>query len=730
MTDRNVVVRGTNTKPVASEALAAFFESDPSAPTGGELFVGFPVTTTTEGSRPVDAVYVSPNLGVIVFDIVEGADLGDHEERQDDAARLIEIRLLQHPDLVHRRKLQVEVQPVTFAPAVGDANLPHDDSLDEYPVVNNGPALASALRDVEWSGGTEELYRRTVSALQSISGIRRGGTTRTVESADSRGAKMKTLESSIATLDAQQSRAVIETAHDVQRIRGLAGSGKTVVLALKAAYLHAQHPEWRIGVTFNTRSLSAQFRRLINTFTIEQTGEEPDWSRVQILTAWGAPGGPARDGVYHRFCADNGVAYRDFGRAKTEFGSGDALGGACAAALKEVDGRSIRSSFDVLLVDEAQDLPADFLRMCYEMLGEEKLLVYAYDELQTLNGAGLAPPEEIFGVNDHGEPRVQFDLDNEGGRRDIILEKCYRNSRPVLVTAHALGFGIYRAKPPKTTTGLVQIFEQKSLWDDIGYRVRSGELEDGKQVVLTRDEASSPRFLEEHSPIEDLLEFRSFDTAAQQADWVAEQIQLNLERDELVPNDIIVINPDPITTRNAVGIVRKRLYEANIQSHLAGVDTGADVFFKSDEQSVTFTGIHRAKGNEAAMVYIINADDSMTATANLARVRNRLFTAITRSKAWVRVSGIGEDMDTLIKEFDQVKENDFGLSFRYPTEEERATLQVLHRDMSRATEKRVKGYDQSIAGLAADLTSGEVMLEDLDAETVARLRKLFTDGQD
>jgi len=724
MDDRNVVVRGTNTKPVASEALATFFESDPAAPSGGQLFVGFPVTTTSEGSRPVDAVYVSPKLGVIVFDVVEGGELGDYEDRQDDSARLIEIRLLQHADLVNRRKLRVDVQPITFAPAVGVAGLSHDDG---YPVANH-LTLAAALGEIEWASGTNDLYRRTVSALQSISGIRRTGTTRTVEIADSRGAKLKTLESSIATLDSQQSRAVIETASDVQRIRGLAGSGKTVVLALKAAYLHAQHPEWRIGVTFNTRSLSPQFRRLINTFTIEQTGDEPDWSKVHVLTAWGAPGGPSRDGVYHRFCADNGVAYRDFGRAKAEFGSVDPLGGACSAALKEAT--SIRQSFDVLLVDEAQDLPAEFLRMCYEMLGEEKLLVYAYDELQTLNGAGLAPPEEIFGVNDRGEPRVRFDLDIEGGRRDIILEKCYRNSRPLLVTAHALGFGIYRAKPSTATTGLAQIFEQKSLWDDIGYRVRSGQLEEGKNVVLTRDESSSPRFLEGHSAIDDLLEFRSFHTAAQQADWVAEQIKLNLDRDELVPNDIIVINPDPIKTRNAVGIVRRRLYDMKIQSHLAGVDTGADVFFKHDEQSVTFTGIHRAKGNEAAMVYIINADDSMSSTANLARVRNRLFTAITRSKAWVRVCGIGEGMDALIREFDQVKEHDFALSFRYPTEEERATMQVLHRDMSRATEKRVKRYDQSIAGLAADLASGEVMLQDLDAETVAMLRNLIGNGED
>ena len=63
---------------------------------------------------------------------------------------------------------------------------------------------------------------------------------------------------------------MIETVEGVQRIRGLAGSGKTVVLALKAAYLHAQHPEWKIAVTFNTRSLKGQLRQLINTFILNK----------------------------------------------------------------------------------------------------------------------------------------------------------------------------------------------------------------------------------------------------------------------------------------------------------------------------------------------------------------------------------------------------------------------------------------------------------------------------
>ena len=67
-------------------------------------------------------------------------------------------------------------------------------------------------------------------------------------------------------------------------------------------------------------------------------------------------------------------------------------------------------------------------------------------------------------------------------------------------------------------------------------------------------------------------------------------------------NDIIIINPDPVKTRDAASIARKKLFDAGINSNLAGVSTSPDIF--SEDDAVTFTGIYRAKGNEAAMVYV------------------------------------------------------------------------------------------------------------------------------
>ena len=180
----------------------------------------------------------------------------------------------------------------------------------------------------------------------------------------------------------------------MQRIRGLAGSGKTIVWRSRAAYLHAQHPDWRIAVTFYTRSLKGFFRHLINTFSL-QTGEEPDWNSLRIVHAWGAPGSRDRDGIYYEFCRAHDITYFDFDTAKRKFGRHRAFVAACENALNHAgDDKQV---YDAILVDEAQDFSAAFLKLCYKLLKHPRRLVYAYDELQSLSGESLPPPERIFG---------------------------------------------------------------------------------------------------------------------------------------------------------------------------------------------------------------------------------------------------------------------------------------------------------------------------------------------
>lgn len=712
------IVQGTNSKPVSSRALASYFSTHQDA--DGALYIGYPIIGSSEGRYPIDAIWVSPSKGIVVFDLVEGSDPKGFADRQDDSANKLESRLKTHKELMQRRDLVIPIHTLTFAPGVMS---PEHHSENNY-VLTNQNTLEHALNNLSWQNASSTNYAATLSALQNISTIRKTRIKRAPEKIDSRGAKLKQLEDSIATLDNLQGKAVIETVRGVQRIRGLAGSGKTIVLALKAAYLHAQHPDWRIAITFNTRSLKGQFRRLITTFSIEQTGEEPDWEKIRILNAWGAPGGTERDGIYHQFCRAIDAPYFDFKSAQRLFSKGDEFGAAVSKALSHQP--EYPTLYDAMLVDEAQDFPPSFLRLCYEILSNDKRLVYAYDELQNLSNKSVAPPEEIFGSNPDGTPRVAFTEPAPGEpRSDIILEKCYRNSRPVLVTAHALGFGVYRKAPKGKTTGLVQMFENPRLWQDVGYDVVDGALQDGLEVTLQRSNEASPLFLETHSPIEDLIQFKVFNDDKEQVKWVVDEIKKNLTEDELRHDDIVVINPDPLTTRAKVGPIRSALFNEGISSHIAGIDTDPDVFFQTEVKSVTFTGIYRAKGNEAGMVYIINAQDCHSSAFNLASIRNRLFTAITRSKAWVRVLGVGSDMRKLQEEFSVLLSQQFRLKFRYPTQAERQQLDVVHRDMTAGERKRLKSRQKDLASLVKDLDAGIVHFEDLDNDLVQKLYEML-----
>lgn len=713
------VIQGTNQKHAASAELIKIIRNQ--SDLSGQLFIGFPIIGTPEGPHAIDALLVSKDKGITIFDLIEGNDKGnlrDFERRQDDSANKLDSKLRLHPNLLNRRNLLVEIHALSFAPGISDLS---EYAGDDYRIANS-ETLTDELKSLDdWTPSKPNIYEETLSVLENVSTIRENRVKREIEREDSRGAKLKRLEDSIATLDNLQGKAVIETVDGVQRIRGLAGSGKTIVLALKAAYLHAQHPDWRIAVTFNTRSLKGLFQSLIHRFSLEQ-GNEPDWEKLRIIHAWGAAGGIEREGIYHEFCRVNNVEYSDYQAARRTFSRNKEFSGVCARALNQIS--ESRQVYDAILVDEAQDLPQEFLRLCYGLLKAPHRLVYAYDELQSLTGETLPPPEEIFGSGSDGTPNVQLNkTDANGPRNDIILEKCYRNSRPVLVTAHALGFGVYRDPQAQSGTGLIQMFDYPQLWEEIGYEIKQGDLREGSSVTLHRPEHSSPKFLEEHSEDDDLVQFIVFDSKNEQAEWLIKAIKENIDNDELRHDDIIVINPDPITTRREVGLLRSLLMDMGINSHIAGVHTDPNVFF--EQESVTFTGIFRAKGNEAGMVYVINAQDCHGTTLNLANKRNQLFTAITRSKAWVRVLGVGDDMRELKKEYTRLKSRNFELNFDYPTAEQREQLRIVHRDMNREGIARLDRRQESMFDLIQDIKSGNVHVEDLDSDLVSTLKDLL-----
>lgn len=700
----NIVRGDLKNKPESSRQLATFFESL-KYNYEGTLFVGYPIIGTSEGGFQIDALLLTKEKGLVIFNVEEGVNKVDYSDIQDENYTKIKSKLFQYKELTNKRELAFDIRTATYAPAWNKTNSESED----YPCITNNEELTTFFDSLQWD--QSEYYELILSVLQSITTIRKNKSREYVKKPDSRGAKLKKLEDSIANLDRQQSSAVIETVEGVQRIRGLAGSGKTIILALKVAYLHAMNPNWKIAVTFNTRSLKEQFKKYIRMFAYEHINEEPNWDKIDVIHAWGTS---FSEGIYFNICKEHNIEFVDFSKAKVlSTAYGKEFDRVCEKALNEIT--SFKQKYDLIVVDEAQDFSREFLKMCFNILKVPKRLVYAYDELQSLSTKNMDSPEALFGSDNHGKPLVRLTNEENQPKQDIILYKCYRNSLEILTTAHALGFGIYRDR-------LVQMFDNSGLWNDVGYHVVEGRLEEGQQVILKRSSETSPAFLSNHSPVDDLLVFKTFENNTQQIDYIIDEIEKNIKQDELKLDDIMVINPDPLTTKKLVGVFRQKLYDKGINTSIAGVSSSPDIFY--DQDAITFTGIYRAKGNEAAMVYIINSQYCHEGI-ELAKKRNILFTAMTRSKAWVRVCGYGEGMKGLEKEYRKVKENEFSLSFTYPNAKEREHMNIVNRDMSAQEKDTIQRNQRNIAVLLTDLKEGKILKEDLPSELIEEIKKLI-----
>jgi superfamily I DNA and RNA helicase len=551
------------------------------------------------------------------------------------------------------------------------------------------------------------------AALQNVSTIKPRKKRTSVRGDTSRGAVLKEIEKKIANLDPWQRRGAIETPEAPQRIRGIAGSGKTIVLALKAAYLHAQHPDWAIAVTFQTRSLYQQFRDLIARFYFDQQKDEPDWSQLRVLHAWGSN---RAQGVYSEIASATGFAPQSFGEARTKYGLNKAFEGICTELLAGAAKKPIAPIFDALLVDEAQDLPSAFFRLIYRATKEPKRLIWAYDELQNLGTYSMAPPEELFGAQ-NGGPLVA--LRNVPGlpHQDVTLPVCYRNTPWAIATAHALGFGVYRPE------GLCQFFDNPGLWSDIGYEVSEGNLEPGAQVTLERRLDCSPDFFRKLLRAEDSVQSFVFDSKSDQITWLVEQIKTNLSEDELEPDDILVIFPNPLNVLDEAGPLVNALARQQISAHVVGVTSSRDEVFSSG--SIAISGIYRAKGNEAAMVYALNSE-YCHGGPELIRKRNILFTAITRSRAWVRICGCGETMARLGEEISEVVHRGYKLHFKVPTVEELENIRKIHRDRTADERRVVSDVADTLSDYMNRVESGDLSIEDLPTNLRERLRKLLS----
>jgi superfamily I DNA and RNA helicase len=175
-------------------------------------------------------------------------------------------------------------------------------------------------------------------------------------------------------------------------------------------------------------------------------------------------------------------------------------------------------------------------------------------------------------------------------------------------------------------------------------------------------------------------------------DFVAQQISRNINEDGVRPEQIVVISLDSPRAKQHMSALQASLWALGIASTIPGIVDGQAEF--AEPGKITLATVYRAKGNEAPIVYIISFDSLFDYVEEI-RNRNRAFTSISRSKAWVTISGIGAQMAAAEKEISEIRKRLPRFEFEFP---DMGKIRKARRVRDDAQEER--GQTSAILGIA------------------------------
>lgn len=474
------------------------------------------------------------------------------------------------------------------------------------------------------------------------------------ESIEIKAGVLSEIDNFLQSFDMNQVRLMYEIPNGPQRIRGLAGTGKTIILTMRAAYLHYKNPELDIVYTFHTHSLYDYIRELIEKFYKHFSGGEPNFKKLKIMHAWG---GISKQGLYSYVSNILKHSPRNLTSAKALKHYYPELGllGASVKELMDKHKNILPELFDVILIDEGQDFDNIYLNFCYMILKEPKRLYWVYDELQSLENISIPTSEDIFGKDETGKLVVDLDgVYDNNIEKDFVLHKTYRNPGIILMIAHFYGLGVFRKSGP------IQFIPNETAWEDIGYKILEGKFEKDEKIVAIRPKENSPNPIEKIQNSKNLISIKAFNNKDDELDYIVNSIKNDIEVEKIRPEDILVIGFTTSSLYKSFDSLIAKLLDIGINSY---VPDSRDSFKKPN--FITLTTIFKAKGNEAFITYIFNFEESED-PYRIVQSRNAGFTAITRSKGWCNILGTGPKMILIEKEINTIKDTYPRIEFKMP----------------------------------------------------------------
>src|SRR5690606_38000072 len=140
---------------------------------------------------------------------------------------------------------------------------------------------------------------------------------------------------------------------------------------------------------------------------------------------------------------------------------------------------------------------------------------------------------------------INFDNDNDKNElEDIVLHKCYRNPRKILIAAFSLGLGIYNVSANDHNARIIQRLESNEHWESLGFKVEVGDSSSGSSMNISRPIENSASLKNTYlNNSEEIIRVFKFDNIASECEAICDMIVQDIDR-ELNPEDISVICMD------------------------------------------------------------------------------------------------------------------------------------------------------------------------------------------
>ena len=520
---------------------------------------------------------------------------------------------------------------------------------------------------------------RMSALLRALSGANEAAPDLDPEAFSGRGKIVHVAKRQLWRFDLQQEVIAKQIPPGPQRIRGIAGSGKTVLLCQKAAQMHLKHPDWDVAMVFFTRSLYdlivSSLDRWIRHFTYNGMSYDPANSKLRVLHAWG---GKHQPGFYSQVALAHGVTPKTLKQVPRGLSPTEGYAFVLKDLLEELEQaeKPFIPIFDAVLVDEGQDLVTSerfkyegkqpFYWLAYQSLrpakvaaearalfedaaadprtADQRRLIWAYDEAQSLDSLVIPTYREVFG--DEVSKVMLSGGVSYGGNiaKNEVMARCYRTPGPIIAAAHAIGMGLLRPE------GVLSALTTKESWQKLGYHVEGDFRRLGTAVTLTRPRENSPNAVPELYP-KGVLTFNTYTSRGDEVDMLARLVERDLREGLQASRDLLVVTlGDYYAAKEAQTWLARALAAKGISYFIPGArcantldpkwpDNDPNSFWC--EGALTLARVHQAKGNEAEIIYVVGLDNIANREDDIT-LRNQLFVALTRSKGWAHLSGVGE----------------------------------------------------------------------------------------